>query len=229
MEAGAGRPSEGVRDHHAEHPRGVPLPAAEGAGRFSSIRASEARSRGLRFQRRGLDSKFVSVFKPNVLATVLNSQFKDPFFTSPLRNIPRSNKRDRTDRRTEAHGIRRRVNMVGVNMVLAEFVKLKHGLYKSCDIECFEGILLEPCLLQPCVHVAGSCCTRLFCASTSAGRGRRPNLCIIYMYIYIYIYYIYIYIYYIYIYICIHNIIIIGGWKKTRSLRAEGRQAARED
>ena len=50
---------------------------------------------------------------------------------------------------------RRRENMVGVSMVLAEFVKFKHGLYKSCGIECFEGIMLEPCLLQPCFHVAG--------------------------------------------------------------------------
>ena len=40
-------------------------------------------------------------------------------------------------------------------MVLAKFIKLKHGLYKSCSIECFEGIMLEPCLLQPCFHVAG--------------------------------------------------------------------------
>ena len=39
-------------------------------------------------------------------------------------------------------------------MVLAEFVKFKHGLYKSCGV-CFEGIMLEPCLLQPCLHVAG--------------------------------------------------------------------------
>ena len=51
--------------------------------------------------------------------------------------------------------IRRCVNMVGVNMVLAEFVKFKHGLYKSCGIEWLEGIMLEPCLLQPCFHVAG--------------------------------------------------------------------------
>ena len=50
---------------------------------------------------------------------------------------------------------RRRENMVGVNMVLAEFVKFKHGLYKSCGIEWFEGSMLEPCLLQPCFHVAG--------------------------------------------------------------------------
>ena len=42
-------------------------------------------------------------------------------------------------------------------MVLAEFVKFKHGLYKSCGIECFEGVMLEPCLLQPCFHVAGKC------------------------------------------------------------------------
>ena len=45
-------------------------------------------------------------------------------------------------------------------MVLAEFVKLKHGLYKSCGIEWFEGIVLEPCLLQPCLHVAGHCVPR---------------------------------------------------------------------
>ena len=45
----------------------------------------------------------------------------------------------KTDRRSE--------NMVGVNVVLAESVKFKHGLYQSCGIECFEGILLEPCLM----------------------------------------------------------------------------------
>ena len=57
--------------------------------------------------------------------------------------------------------IRRRENMVGVNMVLAESVKFKHGLYKSCGTECFEGIMLEPCLLQPCFHVAGKCPTSI--------------------------------------------------------------------
>ena len=50
---------------------------------------------------------------------------------------------------------RRRENMVGVDMALAELVRFKHGLYKSCGIECVEGIMLEPCLLQPCLHVAG--------------------------------------------------------------------------
>ena len=50
---------------------------------------------------------------------------------------------------------RRRENMVGVNMVLAESVQFKHGLYKSCGIVCFEGTMLEPCLIQPCFHVAG--------------------------------------------------------------------------
>ena len=40
-------------------------------------------------------------------------------------------------------------------MVLAEFIEFKNGLCKSCGIECFEGIMLEPCLLQPCFHVAG--------------------------------------------------------------------------
>ena len=49
---------------------------------------------------------------------------------------------------------RRRENMVGVNMVLAEFIKFKRGLYKSCGIEWFQGTMLEPCLLQPCLHVA---------------------------------------------------------------------------
>ncbi len=51
---------------------------------------------------------------------------------------------------------RRREHMVGVNMVLAESVQFKRGLYKSCGIECFEGIMLEPCLLQPCFLDAGN-------------------------------------------------------------------------
>ena len=41
-------------------------------------------------------------------------------------------------------------------MALAQFVSFKYGLHKSCGIECVEGIMLEPCLLQPCYHVAGS-------------------------------------------------------------------------
>ena len=61
-----------------------------------------------------------------------------------------------TSYRTTCRVARRRENMLGVNMVLAEFVKFKHGLYRSCGIECFEGIMLEPCLLQPCFHFAGS-------------------------------------------------------------------------
>ena len=62
-------------------------------------------------------------------------------------------------------------------MVLAELIKSKHGLYKSCGIECFEGIMLEPCLLQawPGIRSAeagswptdggfvnGGCCVLLF-------------------------------------------------------------------
>ena len=39
---------------------------------------------------------------------------------------------------------RRREHMVGVNMALAECIEFKNGLYKSCGIECFEGIMLEP-------------------------------------------------------------------------------------
>ena len=38
-------------------------------------------------------------------------------------------------------------------MVLAEFVKFNMD-YESCGIECFEGITLEPCLLQSCFLVA---------------------------------------------------------------------------
>ena len=49
---------------------------------------------------------------------------------------------------------RRRENMVGVNMLLAELIKFKHGLYESCGVECFEGAMLEPCLLQPRFRVA---------------------------------------------------------------------------
>ena len=53
--------------------------------------------------------------------------------------------------------IRRRdnIDMFRVNMVLAEFIELNLGLNKSCGVECSEGIMLEPCLLQPYVHVAG--------------------------------------------------------------------------
>ena len=60
---------------------------------------------------------------------------------------------------------RRRENMVGVNMVLAEFVQFKHGLYKSYSIECLEGVMLEPCLLQPSFHVAGHRTICLCCVS----------------------------------------------------------------
>ena len=71
---------------------------------------------------------------------------------------------------------RRRVNMVGVNMVLAEYHQIQIGpskclqntLKNTCKIPSkhhqrvqfaicmrFDGILLKPCLLQPCLHVAG--------------------------------------------------------------------------
>ena len=67
---------------------------------------------------------------------------------------------------------RRRENMVGVNVVLAEIVKFKHGLYKSCGIECLEGIMLEPCLLQPCFHVAGVSALIQTCGAQLARRTR---------------------------------------------------------
>ena len=41
-------------------------------------------------------------------------------------------------------------------------VKFKHGLHESCGIEWFEGIMLEPSLLQPCFHVAGGGLRRRF-------------------------------------------------------------------
>ena len=75
--------------------------------------------------------------------------------------------------------------------------------YTEYICECFDGTMLEPCLLQPCFHVAGPC---PLAASLPPG-----PLCQTYIYIYTYIYlrvviYIYIYAYtslslYIYIYI----------------------------
>ena len=47
------------------------------------------------------------------------------------------------------------MDYVNPNMDYLAFDKLKRGLYKSCGIECLEGIMLEPCLLQACFHVAG--------------------------------------------------------------------------
>ena len=51
-------------------------------------------------------------------------------------------------------------NMVGVSMVLAEYHQstLKWQITHIFIITMFEfdGILLKPCLLQPCFHVAGS-------------------------------------------------------------------------
>ena len=52
--------------------------------------------------------------------------------------------------------------MVGVNMVLAEYHQhtLKLQIIHIFIITMFEfdGILLKPCLLQPCFHVAGNSC-----------------------------------------------------------------------
>ena len=103
--------------------------------------------------------------------------------------------------------IRRRENMVGVSMVLAEFVEFKHGLYKSCGIKCVEGIMLEPCLLQPCFHVAGLCTpgahvgARRGGVSQALGRdGHLGQALVLRVYVCMYVYihmciYIYIYIY----------------------------------
>ena len=80
-------------------------------------------------------------------------------------------------------------------MALAEFVKFKHGLYKSCGIERYEGIMLEPCLLQPCFHVAGLWAQGCVCvwvwlvpAAFPTGPQRSDPLIYVCVYIYIYIY-----------------------------------------
>ena len=57
--------------------------------------------------------------------------------------------------RAGVSGGRQGVNMVGVNMVLAEYHQIKHAISNDVTCRCFDGILLKPCLLQPCFHVAG--------------------------------------------------------------------------
>ena len=54
----------------------------------------------------------------------------------------------------QIHQTRRRENMVGVNMVGVNMVGVNNVAHDAI-CECFEGIMLEPCLLQPCFHVAG--------------------------------------------------------------------------
>ena len=51
-------------------------------------------------------------------------------------------------RRLEAK-VRRREHMVGVNMVGVNMA------FHDAICECFEGTMLEPCLLKPCVQMAG--------------------------------------------------------------------------
>ena len=112
-------------------------------------------------------------------------------------------------------------------MVLALFIKLNHGLYKSCGIECVEGIMIEPCLLQLCFHVA-ACRPSARGGSRTAGRASRlptrwrPKINdrlihiidVIYIYIYILLFvysFINLFIYlftHIYIYICLTYIYI---------------------
>ena len=107
----------------------------------------------------------------------------------------------RPSRRGRRHSTRPRENMVGANMVLAESVKFKHGLCKSCGIV-FWGPYARP-MFTPTMF--------------SRGRGtHHVKVCYVtctYAYIYIYIYTqicicihmcIYIYIYtYIHTYTCI--------------------------
>ena len=53
-------------------------------------------------------------------------------------------------RTKKATTCRRRENMVRVNMVGVNMA------FHDAACECFEGTMLEPCLLQPCFHVAGT-------------------------------------------------------------------------
>ena len=131
------------------------------------------------------------------------------FVYSPRAGPPR--RRGRSSRRHE--------NMVGVNMVLAEYNQIQTCLLWIYLLFAiwgrFDGILLKPCLLQPCFHVAAPPAGALRRARLEA----RDNSIRVHIYIYIYIYiytcvYIYIYIYIhlslsLYIYIYIHTYIHI--------------------
>ena len=92
-------------------------------------------------------------------------------------------------------------------MVLAEIVSFKHKLCKSCGIESFECIMLEPCLLQPCFPVAGKSRLLLRGASFRSAPPQYDNDYYDYTYSYITIY-IYIYIYtYIHTYIYMYSLL----------------------
>ena len=56
---------------------------------------------------------------------------------------------------------RRRENMVGVNMLGVNMLGVNMVVHDAI-CECFEGNMLEPCLLKPCFHVAG-CAVSLCC------------------------------------------------------------------
>ena len=56
---------------------------------------------------------------------------------------------NKTSHVRDSYHTRRRDNMVGVNMVGVNMA------FHDAMCECFEGTMLEPCLLKPCVHVAG--------------------------------------------------------------------------
>ena len=86
---------------------------------------------------------------------------------------------------TPGYTFRRRENMVGANMVGVS------NVVHDAICECFEGIMLEPCLLQPCFHVAGPW------PHTPTDKCTHAHVCV---YIYIYTIYTCMYVY-IYIYI----------------------------
>ena len=93
-------------------------------------------------------------------------------------------------------------------MVLAEFVKFKHGLYKPCAIGWFEAIMLEPRLLQPCFHLAG-------------GPPWRPptrvdvplwHAAAVYMYMYMYMYTVMCMCMYVHMYVYMHMYMYVAAY-----------------
>ena len=62
--------------------------------------------------------------------------------------IERERERERNGKAIYADLLRRRENMVGVNMVGVNMA------FHDAICGCFEGTMLEPCLLKPCFHVS---------------------------------------------------------------------------
>ena len=72
------------------------------------------------------------------------------------------------DRREDQRCCRRRENMVGVNTALAEFVKFKHGLYRSCGMNVHHARTM----FTPTMFSCGRCCG---VAETSVSCTKKKN------------------------------------------------------